>query len=93
MLKFFDQVLEGEIKESLPRWAGIDGINEIIDDINGQIQDLSSGTLTSLNQEISLIESQKDNFKEAMEESGNQFFDTPTGNTYHSNFKKIALVI
>ena len=28
ILKFFDQVLEGEIKESLSRWAGIDGINE-----------------------------------------------------------------
>ena len=48
MLKFFDQVLEGEMKQSLPRWAGIDGINGILGDINKQIQNLRSGTLDSL---------------------------------------------
>ena len=48
MLKFFDQVLEGEIKDSLPRWAGIDGINRILDNINQQIKDLKDGTLTNL---------------------------------------------
>ena len=86
MLKFFDQILEGEIKESLPRWEGIDGINGIIDDINGQIQDLRSGTLTQLNAEIGKIEHQKLFFKEAMENSGDYL--SPSDNTYLGCYSK-----
>ena len=29
ILKFFDEVLEGESKDSLPKWAGIKGIKDI----------------------------------------------------------------
>jgi hypothetical protein len=37
MLRFFDQILEGEIKQTTPRWPGIEGIGEIIEDINNEV--------------------------------------------------------
>ena len=48
MLKFFEQIIKGEIKEELPRWAGRDGINDIMQYINDQIEDLRKGTLRNL---------------------------------------------
>ena len=52
ILKFFDQVLEGETKNSTPRWPGIEGIDDIISDINGEIDKLKTGTLEDLRNEI-----------------------------------------
>ena len=85
MLKFFDQVLEGEIKKELPRWAGIDGINEIIQDINDQIEQLRSGTLTELNTQIHNIDNKKTDFKNKMRDSGESFFTNP--NVPSSSYK------
>ena len=34
MLRFFEQILEGEIRNSTPRWPGIEGIDGILSDIN-----------------------------------------------------------
>ena len=82
MLKFFDQVLEGEIKDSLPRWAGIDGINRILDNINQQIKDLKDGTLTNLNNQVISINNKKNEFKEQMETSGNSFYVSPSYTIY-----------
>ena len=90
MLKFFDQVLEGEIKEELPRWAGIDGINEIIQDINDQIEQLRSGTLQELNKQIDDINTKKTTFKNKMKLSGESFFDSATSppSVYKSDYYK-----
>ena len=68
MLKLFDQVLDGEIKQSLPRWTGIGGINGILKDINQQILNLRSGTLDNLYNQI--IASLKRTFKADMVNSG-----------------------
>ena len=87
MLKFFDQVLEGEMKQSLPRWAGIDGISDIIQDINDQIEQLRSGTLNQLNQQISDINDKKGEFKAKMQQSGESFFDSPPS-SYKSDYYK-----
>ena len=63
------------MKEELPRQAGIDKINEILDDIIKQIQDLKSGTMDSLEDEIDNIDAKKRSFLRAMEESGNKFLE------------------
>ena len=49
ILRFFDEVLEGESKESLPKWAGFEGIKDILNKILGKI-----GTLKG-NANIQLI--------------------------------------
>ena len=86
MLKFLDQVLEGENKETLPKWAGIDGINGILEDINEQIDNLRNGTLADLNSQITQIERKKNEFKEEMKESGESFFTSPGGLTYRDDY-------
>ena len=75
MLRFFEQVLEGETKQTTPRWPGIDGIGLIIDDINGEINNLKTGTLEALNREITYIETNKTEFREKMKDSGNIFYN------------------
>lgn len=76
ILKFFDQVLEGETKNTTPRWPGIEGIDNIIGDITGEIDNLKSGTLETLRDEINMIEGNKTVFKNKMRDSGNSFFDS-----------------
>lgn len=44
VLKFFDQILDGETKSEPPRWAGISGINDILDDLTDQINSLKGTT-------------------------------------------------
>ena len=89
MLKFFDQIIEGEIKEELPRWAGIDGINEIMQDINNQIEDLKKGTLHSLNNQVEEIDDKKTKFREQMEKSGKEFYNAPHRTQYKDRYSNV----
>jgi len=86
LLKFFDQILDGEMKKELPRWAGIETINGILDDITTQIDDLKHGTMTDLENSISLIESNKGTFLDAMDRSGGLFFEDLANNKYISDY-------
>ena len=76
MLRFFDQILEGEIKQTTPRWPGIEGIGEIIGDINNEVENLRAGTLDSLKEEITKIGQVKFIFLRKMESSGETFSRT-----------------
>ena len=93
ILKFFDQVLEGETKNSTPRWPGIEGIDDIISNINGEIDKLKTGTLEDLRKEIDLIEGNKTDFKRKMESSGNIFFDSDGNyiNSYSKEYTSMSL--
>ena len=82
ILKFYEQIFEGETKEILPKWAGIDEINDILQEINVQIENLRKGSLNHLNQKIYDINTKKLTFKNKMEESGKEFYSTPSGTTY-----------
>ena len=75
ILRFFDQVLDGEIKEERPRWAGIEVIKNILNDISTQIRDLKSGTMEQLEDLISLIDGNKTIFLTAMDSSGDTFYE------------------
>ena len=73
MLRFFEQILEGEIRNSTPRWPGIEGIDGILSDINNEIEGLRGGALESLNDETEKIENVKNIFKEKMEQNEQKF--------------------
>jgi hypothetical protein len=75
MLRFFEQVLEGETKQTTPRWPGIEGIGSIITDINGEVLNLKTGTLEALDTEIDNINKTKNEFRTKMKTSGNVFYD------------------
>jgi len=88
LLKFFDQVVDGEIKQNLPRWAGIAGINTILSGLSGALNDLHSENTNSVLQgKIAATVTQKGTFKNAMKNAGNSLFDSPGYTTYKSNYQ------
>ena len=88
ILKFFGEVLNGEDKTELPRWAGIKGINNLLDNLVDTITDLKDSSFDTLSNGISNIETKKSTFRTKMEEAGNSFFDPPNSNTYKSVYSK-----
>ena len=71
ILKFFGQVLDGEIKQDRPRWAGIDNINILLRDLINQINSFTHGTVGQIDSKIAAIEDAKSDFHTQMESAGN----------------------
>ena len=67
ILKFFDQVLDGETKQEMPRWAGIDGINGILQNLYNSINEMKNGTYNDLENQITNINNMKSSFLVLME--------------------------
>jgi len=95
ILKFFEQVLNGEIKQSLPRWAGIERIKDILNGVKGSIENLSGESISNLNKKMDTISSNPDEagliptrkaFLEHMEKVGEKFYD----NTNHKYLSPYA---
>ena len=84
LLKFLDQVLEGETKQEKPRWPGIQGINDVLDDLVYQIKDMKNGTKGELNGKITQINNAKVDFLGKMKDSGDKFL---TGDVYKTDYK------
>ena len=77
LLKFFEQVLHGEVKPTLPRWAGIEGIQGMLTDINTTVTDLSVSSLNTLNTYMSTtLPDSRNTFNTTMQTIGNRFFDS-----------------
>ena len=83
ILKFFDQILEGETKEEKPRWSGIQEINRILENLSNVIGNMQENTYQQLRGGITSINDQKDIFFEKMIDSGKFFLDD--GN-YKTNY-------
>ena len=79
LLKFFDQILDGEIKQDLPRWAGISGITGILSGLNREISDMGDTTYNTLEFLIEKTETNKSTFSTKMRTAGDVFF---TSNQY-----------
>ena len=75
LLKFLEQVVDGEIKQTLPRWAGIEGIKTILDGMIHEITDMGNDGdfLTSLRQKKEDKDDKKGLFEAEMKK--NHFFD------------------
>ena len=80
-LKFLDQVVNGEIKQSLPRWAGIEGINDILDGISAELNSMGGPESTfqrDFDGYISAKNTAKLNFEGKIQTIGNELLDTTT---------------
>ena len=92
LLKFFDQVIDGEIKQSLPRWAGIEGINDILDGISDALDQLDGPSIETYlsnkmeSSDSDSIASQKEAFKGQMTDIGDTFFDPSGSDTYSDGY-------
>ena len=51
ILKFIGEVLDGETKETKPKWAGISGIKKLFEDTISEIDNLNNGDTLSSNQQ------------------------------------------
>ena len=78
LLQFFDQILYGEEKEEQgARWAGIEGIVDMIKDLNSRITELKGeGTIGKLNDKINSIETPRNNFENKMKEAGKEIYNS-----------------
>ena len=82
-LKFFDQVVDGEMKTTLPRWAGINNIQGLLININNTIKDLSDNSYNDLNGYITNITNKRKHFNDEMHIVGDKFYD---GTTYKAPY-------
>ena len=85
-LKFFDQILDGETKKELPRWAGISGINEILSDLYNNIDGMKGNTKDDLQRKINNITTVKNGFLTYMKGTGNKFFTAPSYTSYKGDY-------
>ena len=52
ILRFFNELIDGESKESLPKWAGISGIQDILTNLDQTLKDIKQNSLSDLNSEV-----------------------------------------
>ena len=90
ILKFVDEVLDGEtLKETTPIWAGIEGIQNMLNRLTTTLTDLKENSLTTLNDKIEDhlhdTANHKHNFLNALEGAHTNFF-TEDSNTYRPEY-------
>ena len=85
LLKFFEQVLHGEIKQDNPRWAGISGINQLLLDLKNTIINIKNDVKDDINTEFSSNNGRRVGFISNLEDAERKFFD---GTNYNSQYKK-----
>ena len=86
ILKFFDQVLDGEKKTQLPRWAGITGINNILQGLIDEINAMKTGTKDTLEEQKDNITTYSGHFIDSMTDSVKEFRDADNDNAIKSTF-------
>ena len=78
ILRFFDEILIGESKETLPKWAGIDGIQTLLDNIKDSLIDIKDNSMNELNTKISDLnkgDGPKQNFLNQLSQAHVKFFN------------------
>ena len=94
ILRFVDEVIDGESKETLPKWAGFNGIKGILDDINTKINDMGDDTAKDLEDQIKLIDNddtdedkkgQKQKFLQKLKDYGIKFYNS---GSFPEDYKK-----
>ena len=86
ILNFFDEILFGEQKQTTPRWAGIEGINSILNEISGVIREMGPSTYETLEDGLEQIHDEEETFEEILKGSGENFYDN--GNYKNGKYSK-----
>ena len=71
LLKFIGEALDGETKESKPKWIGISGIKNIFVDTKSQIERLNENTRNELRIKKETVSDKKDAFEQELENRSN----------------------
>ena len=66
ILKFFNEIIEGETKEEKPKWAGINGIISLIDEAKDTIDEIKNHKWSQLNGQDAIIKQKRRAFETAL---------------------------
>ena len=77
MLRFTGEVLDGETKETKPKWIGIGGIEKLFEDTKTQIGNLDEGVKNNLSGTKDAVSDAKDSFETEMETRSNNIYENP----------------
>ena len=83
LLQFFDQIIYGERKEdNSPKWIGIEGVSELLDDLEYQVTDMEeSHLMDELNSYKGNIDSERTYFKNSLDNAYKKFYKDETSLT------------
>ena len=98
VLKFFNETLKGESKSELPKWAGIDGIKQILTNIQTKIREMRGGTVSGLQTQKTAINTAKTEFQgkfkvntQHVVNTNNYQKDLSTGNNYRLDITELNM--
>ena len=86
LLRFFDEILFGEMKTTTPRWAGIEGINSILSELKDVISNMGRSTYQTLESGMENIADEEEAFELNLKNAGTEFYDN--GNYKIGTFSK-----
>ena len=76
-LKFFDEILFGEEKEERPKWVGIEGVINILNNLHDEIIQMRDDHLENeLNSNLDNIDYERDSFMGSLKNSHLNFYQT-----------------
>ena len=74
ILKFINEFIEGESKDSTPKWPGISGIKNIFSDSRNEIANLDDTTANRLSTQRLEVKSAKEAFEEDLHNQGENIY-------------------
>ena len=86
ILRFFEEISDGEIKTEKPRWAGFKGISEILNGLSEEIDTMKLDTKGKLDGQISNITNQKSGFIDLMTTSGDKFYQSSSPPSFKTDY-------
>ena len=89
-LRFIDEVLDGESKQSLPKWAGISEIVNMLQRIKTTLEDIKLNSLNEINTKIDNLDAEggpKKSFLKKIEKANEKFYKAD-GTTYIDDYYK-----
>ena len=75
ILRFCNEVKNGETKDEKPKWIGIEGIDNLLDEVKKKIEDLGTTTLDSLKTQKENIAQKKENFEQLLEDNSGEIIN------------------
>ena len=98
ILRFVDEVIDGESKDLTPKWAGFNGIKQLLIEVRDKLNSMGDTTVNELNAEIEEINGndhgkigKKKEFLDELENFGKKFYeksntDLPGSEYYHDDY-------
>ena len=94
LMKFIEEVNDGQTKDSLPKWGGFEGIREVLNNATDKIKELRQGTMDRLKAGQSSIEKKQITFTNSKGNFTNKYYYGCSSfyNTYDTTAENYCLL-